>query len=93
MPDELAPPEPRGAAAPGRHPFKRREQRSADGSSLVLTDDGTIIHVGADGSTTQTWAPDDEDWPAQALRFGVHPHAETVKPDGRQRSDMRPPRP
>jgi hypothetical protein len=93
MPDKLAPQEPRGDPAPGAHRFKRRELRSADGGILVLTADGTINQVGADGKTTRSWAPDDEEWPYQALRFGVHPQADTVTPDGRQRSDMRPPRP
>jgi hypothetical protein len=93
MPDMRARPAPDGTPAQGAHLFKRRELRSADGGSLVLTGDGTIDHVGADGKTIRSWRPDDDGWPRLALRFGVRPHAETVTPDGRQRSDRRPPRP
>ncbi len=92
MPGELASSEPRGTPARGRRKFKRRELRLADGSSLVLAADGSINHVAGDGTTTQSWAPDDADWPRQALRFGVRPQGVTVTPHGRQRWDMRPPR-
>jgi hypothetical protein len=92
MPKELASSEPRWTPARGRRRFKRRELRLADGGSLVLTAGGSIDHVADDGTITHSWAPDDADWPRQALRFGVHPQDVTVTPHGRQRLDMRPPR-
>lgn len=91
MPREIASSEPRGTPARGRRRFRRRELRLADGGSLVLTADGSIDQVAADGTTTHSWAPDDADWPRQALKFGVHPQDVTVTPHGRQQ-DIRPPR-
>jgi hypothetical protein len=93
VPKKVASPDPGATPAQGRPHFKRRELRLADGASFVLMADGTIDLVGSDGKTTQSWSPDDDDWPRQALRFGVHPQSVTVTPDGRHRSDMRPPRP
>jgi hypothetical protein len=92
MPREHASSEPRATPAHSRRRFKRRELRLADGGSLVLTAGGSIDHVADDGTTTHSWAPDDDDWPRQALRFGVHPQGVTIAPHGRQR-DMPPPRP
>jgi len=93
MPEELASSEARGTPARGRPMFKRRTLRLADGGSLVLTAHGSIDQLARDGKTIHSWLPDDADWPRQALRFGVHPQGVTVTPDGRERSDMRPPRP
>jgi len=91
MPRELASSEPHGTPVRGRRRFKRRELRLADGGSLILTAGGSIDHVADDGTTTQSWAPDDADWPRQAIRFGVRPQGATVTPHGRQRWAMRPP--
>jgi hypothetical protein len=93
MPKEPDPSESRRTPARGRPKFKRRELRLADGGSLVLTASGSIDHVAENGTTIHSWAPDDDGWSDQALRFGVHPQGVTITPDGRQRSDMRPPRP
>lgn len=92
MPREPASSEPRGTPVPGRRRFKRRELRLADGGSLVLTTAGSIDQLAADGTTTHSWAPDDADWPRQAIRFGVRPQGATVTPPGRQPSAMHPPR-
>ncbi|HEY8870633.1 MAG TPA: hypothetical protein VIM30_14765 [Candidatus Limnocylindrales bacterium] len=92
MPKELASTEPGGTPVRGRNSFKRRELRLPDGGSLVLTAGGSIDHLSDDGTTIQSWAPDDADWARQAFRFGVQPRSNTVTPHGRQRWDMRPPR-
>jgi hypothetical protein len=93
MPKERASSGSRGTPARGRPKFKRHELSLADGGSLVLSAGGSIDQLAADGTTIHTWVPDDEGWQDQALRFGVHPQGVTVTPDGRDRSDMRPPRP
>jgi hypothetical protein len=92
MPRELASSKPRGTPVRGRRRFKRRELTLADGGSLVLTAGGSIDHVADDGTTSHYWAPDDADWPRQAIRFGVRPQGATVTPQGRQGWAMRPPR-
>ena len=91
MPRERASSEPGGTPVRGRRRFKRRELKLADGSSLVLTAEGSIDHVTDDGTTTRSWLPEDADWPRQAIRFGVRPQVATVTPPGRQQWQMRPP--
>lgn len=74
-----------------RRTFKRRELRLSDGGSLVLTTGGSIDQLAADGTTTRSWAPDDADWPRQALRFGVRPQGATVTPASRPDGALRAP--
>jgi hypothetical protein len=93
MPKEHASSGSRGTPTRGRPKFKRHELSLAGGGSLVLSAGGSIDQLAADGTTIRSWAPDDEGWPDQALRFGVHPQGVTVTPDGRRRSEMRQPRP
>lgn len=83
MTDEPVRPDPSPAPAPRGRRYRRHELALADGGRLVLGGDGTIVHVGADGATTRSWAPDDPEWPDQALRFGLRPQVPTVAPTGR----------
>ena len=92
MPRELTQSKSRRAFARGSHRFKRRELRLADGGSFVLNAGGSIDHVAADGTLKHSWAPEDADWPHQALRFGLHPQRATVTPHGPRPSETRPPR-
>lgn len=92
MSDEVVRREP--SRTPGRRGrrYKRHELELADGGRLILGVDGTIVRLDGDGSTTQSWVPDDPEWPDQAIRFGVHPQAPTVTPQGRRVQGTRPPR-
>ena len=63
-----------------RPPFRRREIRHDDGSRLLLRADGTIVAFDAAGATTATWLETDEGWDRQAIRFGLRPRPQTVKP-------------
>lgn len=93
MPKERASSGSRRTPTKGRPRFKRHELSLGGGGSLVLSPSGSIDQLAADGTTIHSWAPDDEGWTDRALRFGVHPQGVTETPDGRQRSEMRPPRP
>jgi hypothetical protein len=64
--------------------YRRHELGLADGGSLVLGTDGRIERLDADGTTVHAWLPDDPGWPDQAIRFGLRPQAQTVKPRGRR---------
>jgi hypothetical protein len=92
MNDELVGREPARTHAPRRRRFKRHELELADGGRLVLDIDGSIEHVDEHGYPTHSWAPDDPDWPNQAIRFGLHPQAPTVTPPGRRVQGTKPPR-
>jgi hypothetical protein len=83
MNDEPVRREPSRTATPRGRRFRRHELELADGGRLVLGVDGTIDRVDALGSTTHSWTPDDPEWPDQAIRFGLHPEAPTVAPQGR----------
>jgi hypothetical protein len=77
--------------APRRRRYKPQELGLAGGGRLVLRVDGSIDHVDAQGTTTQSWAPDHPEWPEHAIRFGLHSQAPTVAPHGRV-PGTRPPR-
>lgn len=64
--------------------YRRHELRLADGGTLVLGTDGRIERLDADGTAVHAWRPDDPGWPDQAIRFGLRPQAQTVKPRGRR---------
>jgi len=70
------PPKPRGRR------FKPHRLELADGARLVLGADGSIEHIDGAGASVQRWTPDDPEWPDQAIRFGLHPQAPTVRPQG-----------
>jgi hypothetical protein len=91
MNDELAGQEPPSRPVGRGHRYRRHELDLADGGRLVLGVDGTIDRLDPDGSTTQSWGPDDPGWPDQAIRFGLHPQAPTVTPGGRRVQGIRPP--
>lgn len=74
------------------HRYRRHELELAGGGRLILGVDGTIDHLDADGSTRHSWMPDDPEWPGQAIRFGLHPQAPTITPQGRSAQATRPPR-
>lgn len=63
--------------------FRRHELKLADGGTLTLRTDGTIVQADPLGASTQTWPPGDPAWASQAIRFGLQPQAETVVPQGR----------
>ena len=91
MTDELGGREPsRSPVARGRR-SKPRGLGLADGGRLVLGADGSIDQVDDHGSTMHSWTPDDPEWPDQAIRFGLHPQAPTVTPQGPVQG-TRPPR-
>ncbi len=74
------------------HRFRRHELELADGGKLVLNVDGSIDHVDDHGATARSWAPDDPEWPDQALRFGLRPEVPTVAPAGRRPTETKPKR-
>jgi len=78
--------------APRGRRFKRHELELADGGKLVLGVDGSISHVHEDGTSAQSWTPDDPEWPDQAIRFGLHPQVPTVRPQDRGVPGTKPPR-
>jgi hypothetical protein len=77
----------RPATTAGR--FRPHTLTLPDGGRLVIRVDGQIERLDADGTTAETWRPDDPDWPRWALRFGLRPQPTTVAP----RRDVRPRRP
>jgi hypothetical protein len=84
MNDGPVPREPsRTSALHGRR-YRRHVIELADGGSLVLGVDGSIVRTDAEGATTHTWAPDDPAWADQAIRFGLRPQVPTVTPQGRR---------
>lgn len=92
MGDEVDQPDRSRTSAPRRGRFRRHEIGLADGGRLILHGDGTIDRVDEDGVATRSWAPDDPDWPDQAIRFGLHAQTPTVTPQGRRVQGTRPPR-
>jgi hypothetical protein len=92
MNDELAPREPSPTSVARGRRFRRRELRLADGGRLFLGVDGSINHLDEGGTTVRSWAPDDPEWPDQAIRFGLHPQAPTVRPQERGVPGTKPPR-
>lgn len=62
--------------------FKPNTLKLADGGKLVLAADGSIDHLDDQGTRMHRWTPDDPGWPDQAIRFGLHPQALTVTPQG-----------
>ncbi len=92
MNDELVRREPSRTPAPRGRRYRRRQLELADGGRLVLGVDGTIDHVDDHGSTMRSWAPDDPEWADQAIRFGLHPEAPTITPQGRRVQGTKPPR-
>lgn len=91
MQDEHDRPDRSQANAPRSGRFRPHELTLADGGRLVLRRDGSIDHVDDQGATVRTWAPDEPEWPDQAIRFGLHPQAPTVTPRGRRVPGTRPP--
>jgi hypothetical protein len=82
MTDDLKGPEPsRSPATRGRR-FKPHSLALANGAKLTLSADGSIDHVDGQGATIHSWTPDDPEWANQAFRFGLHPQAPTVAPQG-----------
>jgi hypothetical protein len=77
-----------GGREPSRTPatrgrrFKPHALELADGGRLILAADGSIDHLDDHGTSTHRWTPDDPEWPGQAIRFGLHPQAPTVTPQG-----------
>jgi hypothetical protein len=63
-----------------RSPFRRREIAQADGTRLRLNPDGTIVALDVSGKPTTTWLETDPGWNRQAIRFGLRPRPDTVKP-------------
>jgi hypothetical protein len=82
-----------GAPAHGRRRFKPRELTLGDGSRLVLDAAGSIARISQEGTTTQTWGPDDPEWSRHAIRFGMHAPVATANPHGREVRQERRPRP
>lgn len=87
MTSELTQSDPRRLRTRGKRRFKRRELTLPDGDRLVVEADGSIDRVAPDGTTSHSWAPDDADWPRQAIRFGLHIETTTASPHGRRRSE------
>jgi hypothetical protein len=91
MNDELAQREPSRTATPHGGRFRPHTLDLADGGRLVLGADGTIERLDALGARTQSWTTDDPGWADQAIRFGLHPQAATVTPQGRRVQGPKPP--
>jgi hypothetical protein len=71
--------------------YRPRRVPLADGEFLALRVDGTIQHLGSDGSVTASWTPGDPAWGSRAIRFGLHQSPQTVHPTGRDVPDSKPP--
>ena len=56
----------------------------------MLNTDGSIVHVDEHGAPMHSWAPDDPEWPRQAIRFGLYPQADTVTPTSRSVEGSKP---
>jgi hypothetical protein len=91
MTDEPGGRKPSRTPATSNRRFKPHEIALADGR-LVLGRDGSIEHIDDQGSRVHRWTPDDPGWPDQAIRFGLHPQARTVTPQGRNVQGPKPPR-
>ncbi len=92
MDDELVRQQPSRIPAPRGRRFKRHELELPDGSRLLLSVDGSIEHIDAHGAATRSWAPDDPEWPDQAIRFGLRPQPPTSRPQDGRVPGTRPPR-
>ncbi|MEO6577520.1 MAG: hypothetical protein ABIO99_01285 [Candidatus Limnocylindria bacterium] len=64
--------------------YRHHELALADGVKLVLRTDGSIHQLDAKGTETSSWVPDDPEWSVHALRFGLQPQTDTIKPPGRR---------
>ena len=91
MGDEVDRPDRSRTSAPRSGRFRRHEVELADGGRLILHGDGWIDHVDEHGVAARSWATDDPEWPDQAIRFGLHPQAPTITPQGRRVQGTRPP--
>ena len=91
MTDEPGGGDPSRPPATRRRRFKPREIELANGGRLVLGRDGSIDHIDDHGSRVHRWKPDDPEWPDQAIRFGLHPLAPTITPEGRHVQGTKPP--
>ena len=69
--------------SPIRRRFKPRELTLSDGDRLVLEGGGTITRIAPDGTERHSWAPDDPEWPGQAIRFGLRAQVATANPHDR----------
>jgi hypothetical protein len=49
--------------------FKYQEKVLADGSAVILNENGTIEAYDAEGNLVKTYAPGDPDWKTQAAVF------------------------
>jgi len=58
-----------------------------DGGKLRLHADGTIERRDADGSKVSAFRPNEPEWAAQAIRFGLRPEPVTVAPQGQRIED------
>jgi hypothetical protein len=92
MTDEPGGREPSRTPATRGRRFRAHEIDLADGSRLVLSQDGSIDHIDHHGSRVHRWKPDDPEWADQAIRFGLHPEAPTITPQGRDVQGTKPPR-
>jgi hypothetical protein len=90
MTDESMPPPAPGSAPRRRRRFKARELNLADGSKLVLNQDGSIDRMGQEGTTATSWAPGDPGWAHYAIRFGLRPEPPPVNPHNRRTGSARP---
>jgi hypothetical protein len=57
------------------HAFKYQEKVLADGSAVILNENGVIEAYDADGNLSKTCAPGDPDWQSQAANFELAPPA------------------
>jgi hypothetical protein len=71
--------------------FRPRRLAISNGDWLVLSGDGTIERRDAAGATLERWSPDEPEWAAHAIRFGVRPSPTTVVPRGRDVPGSKPP--
>ena len=59
----------------------------------MLSPDGTVTRLTAEGVQEHAWAPDDPEWPRLAIRFGLRVQSRTVAPAGRFAEDSKLSRP
>ena len=71
--------------------YRPRRVALADGETLAIRRDGSIEHLGADGTVIGSWTPADPAWGSRAIRLGLHVEPVTVHPSGRLVPDSKPP--
>jgi len=92
MGDAIGPKRPSRPLSAHDRRVRRRELKLAEDRRLILNPDGSIGLIDGEGTTKQSWTPDDPEWARYAIRFGLRPVGSTIPPRGRYVEPTKPPR-